>query len=61
MHRVPVGAVDLVAAGLPMTDEQPVCLACGEPVGRNGRICDDCLWDTRESDHEEPVVKEERV
>ena len=35
-----------------MTDEQALCLACGEPVGRAGRICDECLWDMREDDHE---------
>lgn len=35
-----------------MTDEQPECLACGEPVGRAGRICDACLWDQQETDHD---------
>lgn len=43
-----------------MTDEQPVCLACGEPVGHAGRVCDECLWDMREDDHEEPRPKEEQ-
>ena len=50
----------MVAQGATVTDEQATCLACGEPVGRNGRICDECLWDTRESDHVEPVAKEQR-
>lgn len=44
-----------------MTDEQPVCLACGEPVGRPGRICDECLWDQRETDHDIPDPKEDRA
>jgi predicted amidophosphoribosyltransferase len=43
-----------------MTDEQELCLACGGPVGRAGRVCDDCLWDTREDDHDEPIAKEQR-
>jgi hypothetical protein len=44
-----------MAAGLgawAMTDEQDICLACGGPVGRAGRVCDECLWDTREDDHD---------
>jgi len=43
-----------------MSDEQTYCLACGEPVGRVGRICDDCLWDEREMDYDIPVEKEGR-
>ncbi len=43
-----------------MTDEQATCLACGEPVGRAGRICEDCLWDDRELDHDDLETKEER-
>lgn len=43
-----------------MTDEQATCLACGEPVGRAGRICEDCLWDDRELDHDDRETKEER-
>jgi len=54
------GDPSVVAQGAAVTDEQATCLACGEPVGRNGRICDECLWDTRESDHVEPVVQEQR-
>jgi len=36
-----------------VTDEQATCLACGEPVGRAGRICDECLWDMRDDDHDD--------
>lgn len=43
-----------------MTDEQATCLACGEPVGRAGRICEDCLWGDREDDHDDREIKEER-
>lgn len=43
-----------------MTDEQAICLACGGPVGTPGRICQDCLWDSEELDHVEPVAKEQR-
>ena len=43
-----------------MSDEQTYCLACGEPVGRVGRICDDCLWDTREDDHDDRELVEQR-
>jgi predicted amidophosphoribosyltransferase len=56
----PDGTAHLVAEAAAMTDEQELCLACGGPVGRAGRVCDDCLWDTREDDHEEPVAKEQR-
>jgi hypothetical protein len=60
VHLLPDGGAHLVAQGAAVTDEQATCLACGEPVGRNGRICDECLWDTRESDHVEPVAEEQR-
>lgn len=43
-----------------MSDEQTYCLACGEPVGRVGRICDDCLWDMREDDHDDRELVEAR-
>ncbi len=43
-----------------MTDEQELCLACGGPVGRAGRVCDDCLWDTREDDHDDTPLPEAR-
>ena len=48
----------MVAQGAAVTDEQATCLACGEPVGRNGRICDECLWDTVEVDHDDREVVE---
>ena len=57
---LPDGGADLVAQGATVTDEQHTCLACGEPVGRAGRICDECLWDAREDDHVEPVAEEQR-
>jgi len=46
---VPARCMDL---GQAMTDEQELCLACGLPVGRAGRVCEECLWDTRESDQD---------
>ncbi len=42
-----------------MSDEQTFCLACGEPVGRAGRICDECLWDVREDDHDDTTLAEQ--
>ncbi len=50
----------MVAQGAAVTDEQATCLACGDPVGRNGRICDECLWDTVEVDHDDREVVEAR-
>jgi predicted amidophosphoribosyltransferase len=50
----------VVAEGSAMSDEQSYCLACGEPVGYAGRICEDCLWDTREDDHDDRQVVEAR-
>jgi hypothetical protein len=44
-----------------MTDEQDLCLACSGPVGRAGRVCDECLWDAREQDHDLPTEREDRA
>jgi predicted amidophosphoribosyltransferase len=60
VHLLPDGGAHLVAQGATVTDEQATCLACGEPVGRNGRICDECLWDTVEVDHDDREVVEAR-
>ena len=57
---LPDGRAHLVAQGAQVTDEQATCLACGEPVGTPGRICQDCLWDSEELDHVEPEAKEQR-
>lgn len=43
-----------------MSDEQHYCLACGEPVGHVGRVCEDCLWDDREDDHDDRELVEQR-
>jgi hypothetical protein len=54
------GDPSVVAQGAAVTDEQATCLACGDPVGRNGRICDECLWDSVEVDHDDREVVEAR-
>jgi hypothetical protein len=50
----------VVAERPAMSDEQSYCLACGEPVGYSGRICEDCLWDTCEVDYDDREVVEAR-